>query len=378
MAVGSSGNDKERGLVVSLAAGRAILFIRQNRQQHYLASHALPSSFSSSSSSSCGYRIEGQPNCNQTATKLQPNCNQTMQCFREMQSHSHNSPVTVATLDVDVFGGGTPGAHPGTPEHNDQWKRNSKIRWIARSNHATQNKKTTASQVANRCLPLAPLSSPTPPTTRQYPPPPAPLPPPPDHHRFSSPRTKRVSFPTNHQGEIVPTCFTYECRAADRIGVLWWTAAEITAMQDNVLYVCEFFVRFRADYARIVVDLISACTDTATASRHTLRKRRALLDVANAYVRGLEATIVTILEQRQRRTVGQVLQHQERLRTHASAASKAKCDLKCTSSAMSLTDESIHLLAVQYRSNSRYAALWAELMADGDALVVEDETLKYG
>jgi hypothetical protein len=275
-----------------------------------------------------------------------------MQCFREIQSHS---PVTVATLDVDVFGG-------GTPENNDQWKRKSKIRWIARSNHATQKKKTTASQVANSCLPLAPLSSP-PTTTRRYPPPKAPLPP---HHRRSSPpRTKRVSFPTNHQGEIVPTCFTYECRAADRIGVIWWTAAEITAMQDNVLNVCEFFVRFRADYARTVVDLISACTDTATASRHSLRKSRALLDVANSSVRGLEATIVTILEQRQTRTVRQVLQHQERLQTHESASSG------CTSA--TLTDESIHLLAVQYRRNSRYAALWAEIMADGDALVVEDE-----
>jgi hypothetical protein len=244
-------------------------------------------------------------------------------------------------LDVDVFGG-----VPSTPD--DLWKKKSKNRWIARSNHLTK-KRTTASKVASSSLPLAPLGSPTSSPYR--------LPPKaPSRGSGRSQRTKRVSFPTNHQGEIIPQQFTYECSTADR-RVIWWTAAEITAMQDNVLNVCEFFVRFRADYAHTVVDLISACTDVQ-ASRHRLRKSRALLDVANSSVRGLEATIVTILEQRQTRTVAQVLQHQERLQT---------------SNYSSATDESIHLLAVQYRRNSRYAALWAQIVADGDALVVEDE-----
>ena len=125
------------------------------------------------------------------------------------------------------------------------------------------------------------------------------------------------------------------------------------AMHAEVFDVCDFFVRFRQDYVQSVVSLISDCT-RSNASRIRLRRQANLLDVTNSSCRGLESTVVGIVHHRQERTVAQLLHHQQRLQGTA-------------------VEERTHLLAMQYRRSTLYASLWANLLADGDAMALDDD-----
>ena len=59
-------------------------------------------------------------------------------------------------------------------------------------------------------------------------------------------------------------------------------------------------------------------------------------------------------QHRQMRTVTQLLQYQQRLEGTS-------------------VEESTHLLAMQYRRNTSYALLWAQILADGDAMALDDD-----
>ena len=170
-------------------------------------------------------------------------------------------------------------------------------------------------------------------------------------------RRQRVSFAMDTYGNIIPTVH-YPKKDENYNEVepheIWWTKEEIVAIQASVFDLCDFFVRFRQDYAATVVELHSFCTNKNGSLLLDLRKKVALQDVANSSCRGLESTVVGILQLRQMRTVVQVLQHQHRLQ------------------ALSV-DERQHLLATQYRRNSVYASIWAQMLAEEDAMMVNDD-----
>ena len=102
-----------------------------------------------------------------------------------------------------------------------------------------------------------------------------------------------------------------------------------------------------------MLSLVSDCA-RSSASRIRLRRQGKVLDVASSSCRGLESTVVGMVQHRSERTVTQLLRHQQRLLG-------------------SSVEERTHLLAMQYKRTTTYASLWAQALADGDAMALDDD-----
>lgn len=248
-----------------------------------------------------------------------------------MQSYSCDAPIPVSIILPTASAGDLEKIHPSSGDHKKLVDLT--LPWEG-SDGTPKKKSDTRRSRKSRTLSSLSSSSST---------------------NCKPPRRKRTRFLTDKDGDVIPTYHTsslsyddaYHCHE-----IMWWTENEIAAIHCSALKACDFIVHFRRDQVAIIETLVAACARPG-ANRKTLASHGVTRSSA---CRGLESAVAGVLRHRRRRTIAQVLRHQERLRG------------TCSSSV-----DRAHLLAVKYRQDTVYASLWAQIIADGDIMAMEHD-----
>jgi hypothetical protein len=134
-----------------------------------------------------------------------------------------------------------------------------------------------------------------------------------------------------------------ECEA------MWWSREEMNEIQQHARSTCELYVFSKREFCHEIALLLTQCART-DASEYCLRTNQTVNAVANGPARGIASLLVPMFPRRQKRAIRAVLRAQGASRhTH-------------------MPDEAAHLLSVRYQHWSRYAMIWARVMADADAM----------
>jgi hypothetical protein len=171
--------------------------------------------------------------------------------------------------------------------------------------------------------------------------------------RISQQQAKTVRFQTDADNNIVP--LVLGTSRSEYMNVTWWSPQEMLMMHAHAFAVVDLFSKYR-DYTNAVRSMVSDCAQTG-ASQLCLRTADALPNIIGSSARGLETCTVEVLQRRRDRIRRQLMKKQNMLR---------KCNHEKRS----------HLLFMQYHDMTSYATLWAQLLADGDALVAADTITK--
>jgi hypothetical protein len=166
--------------------------------------------------------------------------------------------------------------------------------------------------------------------------------------------TRHVQFRVDKKNRIVEediprSEFPFDPRAC------WWTAKEMGKIQGQAASVAAFCMNCRPEYSRTALDLLASCAAARQGDQNGLDHAAVSQDPAVASflsgtARGLEQTLVPLLQLRRKQTLRTTLEFQERVRR------------------LSL-DQRWDLIARQYKAHSAYASLWSRVLADGDARV---------
>jgi hypothetical protein len=170
-----------------------------------------------------------------------------------------------------------------------------------------------------------------------------------------SPRTRRVRFCVNENDQIIEQCMPQSVHPLEP-RVRWWTAGEMERIQRQAACVAEFCLNCRPEYSRTATELLAFCAATRQDKGRyhhdhvTFSEDPAVASFVSGTARGLEQTLVPILQKRRRNTLHATLEFQDRVQRLS-------------------VDQRWDLIARQYKAHSEYASLWSRVLADGDARV---------
>jgi hypothetical protein len=127
---------------------------------------------------------------------------------------------------------------------------------------------------------------------------------------------------------------------------MWWSQDEMNEIQQHARSMCELYVLSKSEFCREIALLLTQCA-RKDASEYCLRTNQTVNAVANGPARGIASLLVPMFPRRQKQAIRAVL---------------------CAQGAgRHMPDEAAHLLSVRYHW-SRYAVIWARVMADADAM----------
>lgn len=166
---------------------------------------------------------------------------------------------------------------------------------------------------------------------------------------------RRVRFCVNENDQIVEQCMPQSVHPLEP-RVCWFTAGEMEKIQRQAACVAEFCLNCRPEYSRTATELLAFCAATRQDKGRyhhdhvTFSQDPAVASFVSGTARGLEQTLVPILQKRRRNTLHATLEFQDRVQRLP-------------------VDQRWDLIARQYKSHSEYASLWSRVLADGDARV---------
>jgi hypothetical protein len=166
---------------------------------------------------------------------------------------------------------------------------------------------------------------------------------------------RRVRFCVDENDEIIEQCMPQSVHPLEP-RVRWWTAGEMEKIQRQAACVAEFCLNCRPEYSRTATELLAFCAATRQDNDRyhhdhvTFSRDPAVASFVSGTARGLEQTLVPILQKRRRNTLHATLEFQDRVQRLS-------------------VDQRWDLIARQYKAHSEYASLWSRVLADGDARV---------
>mmetsp|Transcript_6332 Transcript_6332/g.14122 ORF Transcript_6332/g.14122 Transcript_6332/m.14122 type:complete len:352 (+) Transcript_6332:234-1289(+) len=166
----------------------------------------------------------------------------------------------------------------------------------------------------------------------------------------AKPKQRRVHFPKQQRAlsTIAGTS------TSDSMPTVWWSPQEMETMHEHAFAVVDFFAKYKVEYTHAIRTMVSQAAQSG-ANLVCLRTAPALTHVMGGTARGLETCTVEVLQHRRDHVRRQVLRKQHVLRQDGNNNS-------------SNAEERARSLSLQYENLSRYASLWAQILADGDAL----------
>ena len=180
---------------------------------------------------------------------------------------------------------------------------------------------------------------------------------------------RRVRFASDTQGRVLAETMGSTKRelTLTEIKQTWWTRLELRKCRERAQDTCRFYMDCRPDYRAAAHRMLDRCGAQKTAAYSKLDDDGAANTIiynasddlellTNAASRGLEKRIINAMNlpfHRHKRSIHSTLEAQQRLR---------HMDRGFFSS-----NQQSRLIASQYQQHARYAAVWAKVMASGDA-----------
>ena len=171
---------------------------------------------------------------------------------------------------------------------------------------------------------------------------------------------RRVRFNIAEGPELIPTNGSLERNepSSEAVSNPWLSRAEISRTKQEADSIVKYYLKSRPRYIESTRRFLSKCAQSDS-SCVCLRTDDAVRFLMDESIRGLEDKAVSMLWCRKRRSIQALLESQRRLDATETAT---ETDIPSSRRA--------HLLALQYRRTTQYAAVWARVMGDGDAMCV--------
>lgn len=134
----------------------------------------------------------------------------------------------------------------------------------------------------------------------------------------------------------------------------WWSAREMEAIQRQAACVADFCLDCRPEYSDTATELLGLCARWQDQDRSTFSTDSAVSSFVSGTARGLEQTLVPMLQKRRMQALRATLEIQDRVESLS-------------------VDQRWHLIAKHYQHFSKYAAVWSRLLAEGDARVSDEK-----
>jgi hypothetical protein len=159
-------------------------------------------------------------------------------------------------------------------------------------------------------------------------------------------KQRRVSFCLDQENhETLPNDSSLKLTDAE-CQALWWSPKELLAINHSALAICHYIIKSEQDYCRALVILVGICARSDTGESSLPATNPVLTCPQHGAARGFTDLITPTLPIRRRRSVQLVLQAQADMRN------QVQCD---------------RMLAAKYHYCSRYATVWARVLAEQDA-----------
>jgi hypothetical protein len=180
--------------------------------------------------------------------------------------------------------------------------------------------------------------------------------------KIKRPLDGQVRFRLDRKDTVVPEFCkaddTITKLSEDEVAALWWSREEMLGIQQHARSVCELYMETKADHCRDISVLLLQCAHKDS-SEYCLRTNDTVRAMVHGQARGLAALMVPMFSCRRRMAVRAVL------------SSQASCQQQQQS-----VEKSEHMVSIRYQYWSRYATVWARVMADADSLFYQETALE--
>lgn len=165
--------------------------------------------------------------------------------------------------------------------------------------------------------------------------------------------TGRVRFRVD-ENDCIISSHTGEKRirlSAEEVRVMWWSREEMVGLQQDARSVCEHLLQNEAAHCRDIALLLSQCAQK-DASEYCLRTSNTVRTMVHGESRGLATLLMPMFPRKRKMSIRAVL---------------AANDLQQLSK-----HQRAHVMTVKYQHWSRYAVVWARVVADADTLYQQE------
>jgi hypothetical protein len=168
-------------------------------------------------------------------------------------------------------------------------------------------------------------------------------------------KRNRVNFRLDEDNCLLAE--TYDCPVNltdDECQALWWSSEELLAIHLSASLICDYLRESEQEYCHAAASLVGMCARSDTSESSLPATNPVLTCVQHGAARGLNFLIVPTLPIRRKRSIQLVLQFQ------ADQREQVHWD---------------HMLAAKYQYWSRYATIWARVLAEQDAACCQPDDL---